>query len=61
MAVTAAVPILPGAALNQKRSYASYPQSKRRGSSRTVVATRLSTSGLRPERLFSPTHLKQAY
>jgi len=37
MAVTATVPILPGAAVNQKRSYASYPQSRRRGSSGTVV------------------------
>jgi hypothetical protein len=76
MGVTATVPILPGAAVNQKRSYASqrgltaatkveprllekilrnvrrswgerlYPQSRRRGSSGTVVATRLSTSGL---------------
>ena len=60
MAVTATVPILPGAAVNQKRSYASYPQSRRRGSSGTVVATRLSTAGLAPERLFSPTHLKHA-
>jgi hypothetical protein len=41
MAVTATVPILPGAAVNQERSYASYPQSRRRGSSGTVVATRL--------------------
>jgi hypothetical protein len=60
MGVTATVPILPGAAVNQERSYASYPQSRRRGSSGTVVATRLSTSGLSPERLFSPTHLKHA-
>jgi hypothetical protein len=51
------VPILPGAAVNQEHSYASYPQSRRRGSSGTVVATRLSTSGLSPERLSSPTHL----
>jgi hypothetical protein len=56
----ATVPILPGAAVNQERSYASYPQSRHHGSSGTVVATRLSTSGLSPERLFSPTHLKHA-
>src|SRR4030095_12442795 len=53
MAVTATVPILPGAAVNQERSYASYPQSRRRGSSGTVVATRLSTSGLSRETLLS--------
>src|SRR5437867_5929453 len=59
MAVTATVPILPGAAVNQTRSYASYPQSRRRGSSGTVVATRLSTSGLSPrETLLS--HAPQA-
>ena len=59
MGVTATVPILPGAAVNQERSYASYPQSRRRGSSRTVVATRLSTSGLSPrETLLS--HAPQA-
>jgi hypothetical protein len=40
MGVSATVPILPGAAVNQKRSYASYPQSRRRGSSGTVVADR---------------------
>src|SRR5439155_1897960 len=33
-------------AVSQERSYASYPQSRRRSSSGTVVATRLSTSGL---------------
>jgi hypothetical protein len=48
MGVTATVPILPGAAVNQERSYASYPQSRRRGSSGTVAATRLSTAGLSP-------------
>jgi hypothetical protein len=48
MGVTATVPILPGAAVNQERSYASYPQSRRRGSSGTVVTTRLSTPGLSP-------------
>ena len=59
MGVTATVPILPGAAVNQERSYASYPQSRRRGSSGTVVATRLSTSGLSPrETLLS--HAPQA-
>jgi hypothetical protein len=31
MGITAHVLILPGAAVNQKRSYASYPQSRRRG------------------------------
>jgi hypothetical protein len=58
MGVTATVPILPGAAVNQERSYASYPQSRRRGSSGTVVATRLSTSGLSRETLLS--HAPQA-
>ena len=59
MAVTATVPILPGAAVNQERSYASYPKSRRRGPSGTVVATRLSTSGLSPrETLLS--HAPQA-
>ena len=58
MEVTATVPILPGAALNQKRSYAFYPQSRRRGSSETVVAMRLSTSGLSPETILS--HAPQA-
>ena len=59
MGVTATVPILPGAAVNQERSYASYPQNRRRGSSGTVVATRLSTSGLSPrETLLS--HAPQA-
>jgi hypothetical protein len=59
MWVTATMPILPGAAVNQERSYASYPQSRRRGSSGTVVATRLSTSGLSPrETLLS--HAPQA-
>ena len=46
MGVTATVPVLRGAAVSQERSYASYPQSRRRSSSGTVVATRLSTSGL---------------
>jgi hypothetical protein len=45
MAVPATVPILPGAAVNQKRFYASYRQSRSCG---TVVATRLSTSGVSP-------------
>jgi len=48
MGVTATVPILPGAAVNQERSFASHPQSRRRGSSGMAVATRLSTSGLSP-------------
>ncbi len=38
----------------------SYPQNRRRGSPAIVVATSLSTSGLSPERLFSPTHLEHA-
>jgi len=36
MGVTATVPILPGAAVNQERSYASYPQRGRPGSAGTV-------------------------
>jgi hypothetical protein len=59
MGVTAPCRFYPGAAVNQERSYASYPQSRRRGSSGTVVATRLSTSGLSPrETLLS--HAPQA-
>jgi hypothetical protein len=54
MGVTATVPILTWSCGNQKRSHASYPRSRRRGSSGTVVATRVSTSGLSPERHFSP-------
>src|SRR5436853_6784918 len=52
MGVTATVPVLPGAAVSQERSYASYSQSRRRSSSGTVVATRLSTSGFSTRELF---------
>jgi hypothetical protein len=60
MWVTATVSILPGAAVNQERSYASYPKSRRRGSSGTVVATRLSTSGLNPRETLLSYALKHA-
>ena len=53
------VPILPELRLTKSALMHVLPQSRRRGSSGTVVATRLSTSGLSPERLLS-LHAPQA-